>query len=126
MLFSAGGHFPRGTRLGIGQEESTFFQNAPDFINVSYFRTFSRLLRVEAGVVGEAGSINTDSACHPAAPMIYEELLDPRGWSVQGTQPRRPSCQPVSSTCSENQTRGFLLRQLSRKAKNTQQEITSF
>lgn len=102
----------------------TFSQNAPDFINVSYFRTFSRLLRVVAGVVGEACCINTDSACHPATLMIYEELLDPRGWSVQGPQPWRPSCQPVRSTRSKKQTRGFLLSQLSRKAKNTQQEIT--
>lgn len=92
----------------LAKKKSAFFQNAQDFINVNYFRTFSKLLRVVAVVFAEAHSINTDSSCRLAVAMIYEDLLNPRDWSVGGTQRLGPNCRPVKSARSESHNKGQL------------------
>lgn len=97
-----------GLQAGNLAKKSAFFQNTQDFINVNYFRTFSKLLRLVAGVFAEVHSFNTDSSCRLAIWMIYEDLRNPRDGSVRGTQRLRPNCRPVKSTRSESHNKGQL------------------
>lgn len=68
-----------GRQDGNLAPKKCIFPKCPKFYKCQLFQNTLQFTKGSGGVFADSQPIHTDSSCHLATPMTYEDLLNPRG-----------------------------------------------